>query len=125
MQLASAKDLTAFKKAYSLAMEIFQLSRSWPPEERYSLTDQVRRSSRSVCANLRESWSKRRSEAHFISKLADADGENAETETWLDFATDCGYLNKGDHKRLCSMCREVGAMLGTMIKKPQSFLISR
>ena len=78
-------------------MEIFAASKSFPAEEKYSLTDQIRRSSRSVCANLREAWSKRRYEAHFVSKLTDTDGENAETETWLDFAYDCKYLSKGDH----------------------------
>ena len=85
MQINSAKDLRVYKKAYDLAMTIFRLSKTWPGEEKFSLTDQIRRSSRSVCANLREAWAKRRYEAHFISKLTDADGENAETDTWLDF----------------------------------------
>jgi len=71
-RIGSAKDLKVYKKAYTLAMEIFQISKNWPPEERYSLTDQIRRSSRSVCANLREAWAKRRYEAHFISKITDA-----------------------------------------------------
>ena len=104
-------------------MEIFQISKSWPPEERYSLTDQIRRSSRSVCANLREAWAKRRYEAHFISKLTDADGENSETDTWLDFAKDCGYLSERDHTLLVRKCEEVGAMLGAMLNNPVSFLI--
>ena len=94
MQINSAKDLRVYQKAYVLAMKIFRLSRDWPPKEKYSLTDQIRRSSRSVCANLREAWAKRRYEAHFISKLTDADGENSETDTWLDFAKDCGYLSE-------------------------------
>ena len=72
MQINSAKDLEVYKVAYALAMEIFEISRGWPPEERYSLTDQIRRASRSVCSNLREAWAKRRYEAHFISKLTDA-----------------------------------------------------
>jgi four helix bundle protein len=76
VQLNSAKDLTVYKKAYDLAMKIFELSKQWPLEERYSLTDQIRRSSRSVCGNIREAWAKRRYEAHFTSKLTDADGEN-------------------------------------------------
>ena len=92
-------------------MEIFVISKTWPPEERFSLTDQIRRSSRGVCANLREAWAKRRYEAHFVSKLTDADGENGETDTWLDFARDCGYLASSDHDRLARECREVGAML--------------
>jgi four helix bundle protein len=97
MQIKSAKDLIVYEKAYALAMQIFEMSKRFAPEERYSLTDQIRRSSRSVCTNLREAWAKRRYEAHFVSKLTDADGENGETETWLDFAHDCGYLSKNDH----------------------------
>ena len=119
----SAKDLSAYQAAYALAMEIFRISKDWPVEERYSLTDQIRRSSRSVCANLREGWAKRRYEAHFLSKLTDVDGENSETETWLDFAKDCGYLSFEDHDRLTAQALEVGAMLGSMIKDPSSFLI--
>ena len=125
MQIRSAKDLRVYQKAYGLAMEIFELSRKWPPEERYSLTDQIRRSSRSVCSNLSESWAKRRYVAHFISKLTDADGENGETDTWLDFAKDCGYLSEVDHHRLTNECREMGAMLGSMINDPSSFLIKK
>ena len=75
-QIKSAKDLRVYKAAYELAMEIFELSKTWPPEERYSLTDQIRRSSLSVCSNTREAWAKRRHEAHFVSKLTDVDGEN-------------------------------------------------
>ena len=78
MQINSAKDLDVYKHAYALAMEIFQLSKRWPAEEKYALIDQVRRSSRSVCSNLREAWAKRRYAAHFISKLTDCDGENSE-----------------------------------------------
>ena len=90
MRIGSAKDLMVYQAAYALAMEIYELSKQWPPEERYALIDQTRRSSRSVCSNIREAWSKRRYEAHFISKLTDADGENSETDTLLDFARDCG-----------------------------------
>ena len=89
MQIKSAKDLIVYQKAYALAMETFEASRRFPAEERYFLADQIRRSSRSVCTNIREAWAKRRYEAHFVSKLTDADGENGETETWLDFASDC------------------------------------
>ena len=121
-QIKSAKDLRVYKRAYALSMEIFELSRAWPAEERYSLTDQIRRASRSVCANLREAWSKRRYEAHFISKLTDADGENAETDTWLDYALDCKYLPAPDHERLTEENRAVGAMLGTMLNNPLPFL---
>ena len=122
-RINSAKDLRAYQKAYALAMEIFRLSKTWPAEDKYSLTDQIRRSSRSVCANLREAWAKRRYEAHFISKLTDCDGENSETDTWLDFARDCGYLSEADHQRLSAECREVGAMLGAMLNNPGPFLI--
>jgi len=88
-----------------------------------ALTDQVRRSSRSVCSNLREAWAKRRYEAHFISKLTDSDGENSETDTWLDFARDCGYLSIADHDRLTEKCRSVGKMLGSMLKNSESFIV--
>jgi four helix bundle protein len=125
MQISSAKELKVYQLAYALAMEIFRLSKTWPSDEKYSLTDQVRRSSRGVCANLREAWAKRRYEAHFVSKLTDADGENAETDTWLDFARDCGYLNKAEHARLTAECRQVGAMLGGMLGNPTPFLVKR
>ena len=123
MVAKSAKDLRVYKKAYSLAMEIFELSKGWPKAEKYSLTDQIRRSSRSVCSNLREAWAKRRYEAHFISKLTDADGENSETDTWLDFAKDCQYLSGEKHHHLVEKCQTVGAMLGSMIKNPTPFLL--
>jgi len=123
VQIRSAKELKVYQVAYALAMEIFRLSHAWPPDEKYSLTDQVRRSSRGVCANLREAWAKRRYEAHFVSKLTDADGENAETDTWLDFAMDCGYLDKVKHAGLTARCREVGAMLGGMLGDPTPFLV--
>jgi four helix bundle protein len=123
LKIKSAKDLKVYKKAYALAMEIYQLSKSWPPEEKYSLTDQIRRSSRSVCANLREAWAKRRYEAHFISKLTDSDGENSETDTWLDFALDCECLGEVDHSRLATECKEIGSMLGSMLNKPKPFLL--
>jgi len=122
-RIKSAKDLRVYKKAYTLAMEIFNISKLWPAEEKFSLIDQIRRSSRSVCANLREAWAKRRYAAHFISKLTDTDGENSETDTWLDFAKDCGYLSEVDHHRLINECRGVGAMLGSMINDPVPFLV--
>jgi four helix bundle protein len=123
MQIKSAKDLIVYQKAYALAMEIFEASTKFPAEEKYSLIDQIRRSSRSVCTNLREAWAKRRYEAHFVSKLTDADGENGETETWLDFACDCLYLPKAEHAMLIQKCAEVGAMLGSMINDPSSFIL--
>ena len=106
-QINSAKDLIVYKEAHNLAMEIYTLSKLWPAEEKFSLTDQIRRSSRSVCTNLREAWAKRRYEAHFIIKLTDCDGENAETDTWLDFAIDCGYLMEKDHSCFSEKCSTI------------------
>jgi four helix bundle protein len=123
MRINSARELMVYKEAYVLAMEIFKISRSWPNSEKYSLTDQIRRSSRSVCSNLQEAWSKRRYEAHLISKLTDADGENAETNTWLDFDRDCEYLDKDEHARLVEKSCEIGKMLGSMIKNPRPFIL--
>jgi four helix bundle protein len=122
MIIRSAKDLTVYIKAYELAMKIFELSKRFPPEERYALTGQVRRSSRSVCTNLREAWAKRRYPAHFVSKLTDCDGENSETDTSLDFAKDCGYISPEEHTALVAQCQEVGRMLGSMIQNPDPFL---
>ena len=124
MQIKSAKELEVYKKGYVLAMEVFQLSKRFPPEERWALTGQIRRSSRSICLNLREAWAKRRYEAHFISKLTDCDGENGETDSSLDFAKNCGYITGDQHAELTSLCGEVGKMLGSMIKDPSGFLIS-
>jgi four helix bundle protein len=124
MQINSAKDLIVYKKGYELAMQIFNLTRYFPADEKYALTSQIRRSSRSVCLNLREAWAKRRYEAHFISKLTDCDGENSETDSSLDFAKDCGYITVEQHMELTSLCHEIGKMLGSMIHKPVPFLIS-
>jgi len=123
VRINSAKDLEVYKKAYALSMAIFHLSKEWPRDEKYSLIDQVRRSSRSVCSNLREAWAKRRYEAHFISKLSDCDGENSETDTWLDYALDCGYLTAEKHVELANAVVEVGKMLGSMLKNPIPFLL--
>ena len=86
------KDLIVYQKAYKLAMDIFEESKKFPPEEKFSLTNQIRKSSRSVCANLAEAYRKRRYEAHFVSKLSDSETENTETEVWLNFSKDCKYL---------------------------------
>ena len=122
-RINSAKDLKVYQKAYSLAMEIFQISKHWPKEEKFALIDQIRRSSRAICSNLQEAWAKRRYEAYFINKLTDSDGENSETETWLDFAKDCEYLPLHEHERLSGQCHEIGSMLGAMIKNPDSFTL--
>ena len=123
MQINSAKELIVYKKAYDLAMRIFEISKTFPKEEKYALTSQIRRSSRSVCLNLREAWAKRRYEAYFLSKLTDCDGENSETESSLDFAKDCQYIDNETYKELVSINNEVGRMLGSMIKSPESFLL--
>jgi four helix bundle protein len=125
MQINSAKDLEVYKKAFLLSMEIFELSKTFPKEERYALTSQIRRSSRSVCLNLREAWAKRRYEAHFINKLTDCDGENSETDSSLDFALDCKYISAEKHKELTLLNHEIGRMLGSMLNKPESFLIKK
>jgi len=112
MHIKSAKELIVYKKSFQLSMDIFHLSKKWPIEERYAFTDQIRRSSRSVCQNLREAWAKRRYEAHFVNKLTDSDGENGETDTLLDFAMECGYITAEDHQRLTGVSQEVGSMCG-------------
>jgi four helix bundle protein len=123
MKIESAKDLEVYRLAYALAMEIFRLSKDFPAEEKYALTSQIRRSSRSVSMNLREAWAKRRYEAHFVSKLTDCDGEANETDTSIDFARDCGYITTSQHTDLVSKCDSVRRMLGAMLKNPKPFLI--
>ena len=125
MGVSSPVELLVYQKAYDLAMNIYDISKKWPQEEKYALTDQIRRSSRSVCANLREAWAKRWYPAHFVSKLTDCDGENGETSTWLDFARDCGYMDLDMHTTLFELNREVGRMLGDMIERPGRFLRKR
>jgi four helix bundle protein len=124
MMIRSAKELVVYAKAYDLAMQIFAISKRFPTEERYALTGQVRRSSRSVCMNLREAWAKHRYEANFVQKLTDCDGENSETDTSLDFARDCGYITAEEHSDLTARCTEVGRLLGAMIQNPHPFLCS-
>ena len=124
MAVQSAKELTVYQKAYSLAMQVFEISKRFPPEERWALTGQIRRSSRSICNNLREAWAKRRYEAHFTSKLTDCDGEANETDTSLDFAHDSGYITTEEHKALVSVNEEVCKMLGSMIRNPKPFLLA-
>ena len=116
------KDLKVYQLAYKLAMDIFKTSKSFPVEEKYSLTDQIRRSSRSVCANLAEAYRKRRYPKHFTSKISDADSEASETIVWIDFAKDCGYINEEKQKELNNKCEEVGKMLGSMADNPNKFL---
>ncbi len=118
----SFKDLKVYQKAYTLAMKIHQISKSFPKEERYSLTDQIRRSSRSICANIAEGYRKRRYPKHFTSKMTDADGEASEKMVWLDFAKDFGYFNVDEYSSLFSEYEEIGKMLGSMANHPEKFL---
>ena len=113
--ITSHKELRVYQMAFSAAMEIFALSKEWPAEERYSLTDQIRRSSRSVCGNIAEAWRKRRYPNHFVSKLTDADTEVAETENWLDFAQACGYLTAENHAKLWSTYKQITRGLVGMV----------
>jgi four helix bundle protein len=118
--LRGHRDLKVFQLAYRLAMEIFHLSKRFPREEVYSLTDQIRRSSRSVAANLAEGFRKRRYPNMLVNKLTDCDGEATETQVWLDFALDCGYLSKENHE-LTNGYEEVGRMLSGMMANPRRF----
>ena len=116
------KDLKVYQLAYKLAMEIFEISKSFPKEERYSLTDQIRRSSRSVSVNIGEGYRKRKYPKHFSCKMTDADGECTETQIWLDFAMDCKYINEVIRNKLYKEYEEVGRMLGSMADNPGKFL---
>lgn len=117
------QELDVYRKAFDAAMQIFELSKSFPKEETYSLTDQIRRSSRSVCANLAEAWRKRRYEAAFIAKLSDSEGEAAETQTWLEFAVRCGYIEREAAKKLYLEYDEVISMLVSMIANSNKWIL--
>lgn len=125
MKIREHTDLEVYKKAFDAAMQIFELTKRFPREETYSMTDQMRRSSRSVCANLAEAWRKRRYKAAFISKLSDAEGEAAETQVWLQFAMSCGYLRADDGNSLHRTYDEILRMLVAMINRPQSWVITQ
>jgi len=122
-KIESFKDLIVFQKAYKLAMEIFELSKGFPKEEKYSLTDQIRRSSRSVTSNLGEAWSKRRYEKSFVNKLTDSLGEENETEVWIDYAKDCGYLKEETHESIVNEYLEVKKLLISMINNSDKWCI--
>ena len=119
--IKSFRDLKVYKAAFALQQEIFEKSKGFPREELFSLTDQIRRSSRSIGSNIAEAWQKRRYEAYFVSKLSDSDGEQAETQHWLDTSYACVYLSKDDHRRLIEKCKEIGRMLGSMMANPEPF----
>lgn len=109
------RELWAYQAAFETGMKIFELSKKWPVEERYSMTDQIRRSSRSVCANIAEAWRKRRYPASFVSKMSDADTEARETLVWLEFAMKCGYIDEQDYENLSGEYDHICAQIVTMI----------
>lgn len=116
-------ELEVYKLAFDASMKIFELTKSFPKEEKYSLTDQIRRSSRSVCANIAEAWRKRRYEAHFISKLSDAEAEAAETQTWIQFAVKCSYLSKEEAKQLYRIYEDIIGKFVKIIHNPKPWLV--
>lgn len=120
-QINSFRDLIVYQKAYEVSMEIFEISKEYPKEEKYSLTDQIRRSSRSVCANISEAWAKRIYIKHFVSKLTDSLGEEYETETWIQYSKDCNYITTDQFKKFMDKCDEVRKMLISMINNPEKF----
>lgn len=120
--MAGFEDLRVYQLSYRLAMEIFRDSQSFPLAERFSLTDQIRRSSRSVAANIAEGYRKRQYPKMFVSKLADADSEVAESQVWLNFAADCGYLARARQHEMIASYREIGRMLGAMMAAPKKYL---
>ena len=117
----SFKDLEVYQLSREVAREIFTLTKNFPPEEKYSLTDQMRRSSRSIGAQIAESWGKRRYENHFILKLTDADSEQFETQHWLEVALETGYINKSTENMLTKKCETIGKMLNSMMEKASLF----
>jgi four helix bundle protein len=115
------KDLRVFQLSYKLAMDIFEITKTFPKEEKFSLTDQIRRSSRSVPANIAEAWKKRSYPKMFVSKIIDAAGESGETEVWLDIAKDASYMSIEEHKGMMEGYDEVNRMLYGMAEKPEKF----
>ena len=115
------RDLLVYQKAFKLAMDIFEVSKTFPKEEMYSLTDQIRRSSRSTCVNIAEAYRKRQYPKHFLSKLSDSDAENSETLAWLDFAIVCKYIEENIYLQLSSDCDEVGRLINYMILHPEKY----
>jgi four helix bundle protein len=115
------RDLIVYQKSYKLAMEIFEITKSFPREEKYSLVDQIRRSSRSIPANIAEAWVKRKYPKSFVSKLLDSLAEEAETEVWIDMSYDCEYIDNKLHNSILVGCQEVAKMLNSMINTPEKF----
>jgi four helix bundle protein len=117
----SFRDLTVYKKGFALAMEIFEITKNFPPFEKYELTDQIRRSSRAVCRAIGEGYRKRQYPKHFSSKMSDADMENSETQVSLDFAEACNYISKEEYKKLREKSEEIGKILNHMIEHPEKY----
>lgn len=115
------RNLIVYQKGFSLAMDIYNVSKHFPNDELYSLTSQIRRSSRSVCSNIGEGYRKRLYEAHFISKMSDADMENSETQVWLDFAFECKYITEEIYHNYQNRSQEVGRLLNSMMQNPLKF----
>jgi len=121
MGVKNFKETRVYNLAFEMAMEIFEISKTFPKEETYSLTDQIRRASRSVCANIAEAYRKKLYPAHFVSKASDADTENSETGVWLDFSVACQYISKEKFKALSDKNQETGRLLGHMINNPEKY----
>ena len=121
--ISSYKELRVYQKAMAAAMRIFELTKHFPIEERYSLTDQIRRASRSVCSNIGEAWRKRRYPAHFVSKLSDSEGEAEETRVWLEFSWRCGYMSKSEASDLDTEYDQIIGQLVRMIDRPDQWVI--
>ncbi|HVC96612.1 MAG TPA: four helix bundle protein [Pirellulales bacterium] len=121
----SHTDLDVYQRAFAAAMKVFDVSKSFPKEEKYSLTDQIRRSSRSVCANLAEAWRKRRYEAAFVSKLSDSEAEAAETQVWLQFAVECGYLPRQSTRALYKKFDQIVGMLVRMANQSDTWVLKK
>ncbi|MBI2269082.1 MAG: four helix bundle protein [Bacteroidetes bacterium] len=119
--MGSFKDLTVYKKAFSLSMDIFKASKNFPDDEKYGLTSQIRRSSRSVCSNIGEGYRKRIYSAHFTSKASDADMENSETQVWLDFSLACEYITKTTYDEFTSRSEEIGRLINHMVENPENY----
>ncbi len=119
------RDLEVYQMAFEAAMRIFELTKRFPKEEIYSLTGQIRRASRSVCANIAEAWRKRRYEAAFVSKLSDAETEAAETQVWLEFSVKCGYLDAEIGRELYATYDNILGKLVNMIQHPEQWVIKR
>jgi len=120
-RIMSFRDLKVYQAAFALQQRVFEITKSFPHEERYELTSQFRRASRSVGASISEAWQKRRYQAAFVSKLSDSDGEQAETQHWIGTARACSYINQIEHDEMLAECLEIGRKLGSMLSAPEKF----